>query len=54
MGCVLGESGFGFWATLVSINREGTEAMTRDIDEGCKSIVSGLGHDNATCLSGAV
>ena len=51
---VLGESGSGFWATLVSNNREGTEAMARDVDEGWDGVVSDLGQDNATCLSGAV
>ena len=28
------EFGVGFWATLVSNNREGTEAMAGDVDEG--------------------
>ena len=35
----------------VSNNREGTEAMAGDVVEG---VPIGLGHDNATCLSGAV
>ena len=47
----LGESGCGFWTSLVSNNRAGTEAMARDVVEG---VTIGLGHDNATCLSGAV
>ena len=51
---VLGESGSGFWATLVSNNREGTEERTRDVVEGYEGVVSDLGQDNATCLSGAV
>jgi hypothetical protein len=46
--------GDGFWATLVSNNREGTEAMARDVVNGYEGVVSGLGQDNATCLSGAV
>ena len=28
------EFGDGFWATLVSNNCEGTEAMARDVEEG--------------------
>ena len=48
------EFGVGFWATLVSNNCEGKEAMARDIVEGYEGVVSGLRHDNATCLSGAV
>ena len=51
---VLVESGDGFRATLVTNNREGTEEKTRDIVDGCEGIASGLVHDNATCLSGAV
>ena len=50
----LDESGDGFRATLVPNNRERTEETTRDIVEGSEGVVSGLGHDNATCLSGAV
>ena len=50
----LGESGCGVWATLVPNNREGTEETTRDVVEGSEGIISNLGHDNATCLSGAV
>jgi hypothetical protein len=38
----------------VSNNREGTEARTRDVDEGWDGVASGFGHDNATCLSDAV
>ena len=41
-------------ATLVSNKREGTEAMTRDVAEGCEVVISGHRHDNTTCLSGAV
>jgi hypothetical protein len=52
--CVLVNSGDGFWATLVSNNREGTEETTRDIVNGYEGIGSDLGQDNATCLSGAV
>ena len=48
------EFGVGFWATLMSNNCEGTDAMARDIVEGYEGVVSGLRHDNATCLSGAV
>ena len=39
---------------LVSNNRAGTEETTRDVVEGYEGVVSGLGQDNATCLSGAV
>ena len=46
--------GDGFWATLVSNNREGTEAMTRDVVNGYEGITSGLEQDNTTCLSDAV
>ena len=38
----------------MSNNREGTEAMPRDVVEGYEGVVSGLGQDNTTCLSGAV
>jgi len=38
----------------VSNNREGTEDTTRDVGEGSEGVISGLGHDNATCLSSAV
>ena len=48
------EFGDGFWATLVSNNCEGTEETTRDVVEGYDGVVSGLGQDNATCLSDAV
>ena len=51
---MLVESGDGFWATLVSNNCEGTEELPRDVVEGYEGVVSGLGHDHATCLSGAV
>ena len=34
--------------------RAGTEETTRDIVEGCEGVASGLGHDNAMCLSGTV
>ena len=50
----LGESGCGFWATLVSNNREGTEELPRDVVEGYEGIASGLGQDDTTCLSDAV
>ena len=50
----LGESGCGFWATLKLNNREGTEELPRDVVDGYEGIAIGLGHDNATCLSGAV
>ena len=46
--------GDGFRATLVPNNRERMEETTRDIVEGCEGVASGLGHDTATCLSGAV
>ena len=48
------EFGVGFWATLVSNNCEGTDAMARDVVEGYDGVVGDLGQDNATCLSGAV
>ena len=48
------ESGCEFRATLVSNNREGTEESSRHVVEGSKGILSGLGQDNATCLSSAV
>ena len=51
---VLDESGCGFWATLVLNNREGTEELPRDVVEGYEGVAISLGHDNATCLSGAV
>ncbi len=47
-------SGVGFWATLKRNNREGTEERTKDVAESGEGVVSGLGQDNATCLSGAV
>ena len=46
--------GDGFWATLVSNNCEGTDKRARYVVEGSDGITSGLGHDNAMCLSGAV
>ena len=48
------ESGDGFWATLVTNNREGMEERARDIVGGYEGVVSGLGHNSATRLSGAV
>ena len=48
------EFGVGFWATLVSNNREGTEELPRDVVEGYEGVVSGRVQDNASCLSGAV
>ena len=48
------EFGVGFWATLVSNNCEGTDAMARDVVDGYEGVVDGRGQDNATCLSGAV
>ena len=39
----LGESGCGFWATLVPNNRAGTEETTRDIVEGCEALSVALG-----------
>ena len=48
------EFGVGFWATLMSNNCEGTDAMARDVVDGSKGVVDDLGQDNATCLSGAV
>ena len=50
----LDESGCGFWATLVSNNRERTEDMAKDVVEGYEGVASYLGQDNSTCLSGAV
>ena len=52
--CAECEPDIGFWATLVSNNCEGTDAMARDVVDGSKGVVGGLGQDNATCLSGAV
>ena len=49
-----GESCCGFWATLVSNNRERTEDMARDVAEGYEGVFSSLGYGNATSLSGAV
>ena len=51
---VLVDSRDGFWATLVSNNREGTEETTRDVVEGYEGVASGLRYVKATCLSGAV
>jgi hypothetical protein len=51
---VLDEFGVGFWATLVSNNREGTKELPRDVVEGYEGVNSGLGHVNITCLSDAV
>ena len=51
---VLNEFVVGFWATLVSNNCEGTDAMTRDVVDGSKGVASGIWQDNATCLSSAV
>ena len=48
------EFGVGFGATLVTNNREGTEELPRDVVEGYEGVAISLGHDNATCLSGAV
>ena len=48
------EFGVGFWATLVSNNCEGTDAMARDVVDGYEGVVGDLGQNNATCLSGAV
>ena len=50
----LDESGCGFCATLVPNNREGMKERTRNVVEGSKGVASFLGHDNTTCLSGAV
>ena len=50
----LDESRCGFWATLVSNNRERTEDMPRDVVEGYEGVASYRGQDNSTCLSGAV
>ena len=33
----------GFWATLVSNNREGTEELPRDVVDGYEGVASGLG-----------
>jgi hypothetical protein len=52
--CMSNEFGVGFWATLVSNNREGTETRTRDVVEGYEGVISALGQDNITCLRGAV
>ena len=35
-------------------NREGTKEKTRDLVGCYEGVVSGLGQNNATCLSGAV
>ena len=50
----LDDSDCGLWATLVPNNREGIKESTRNVVEGSKGVASGLGHDNATWLSGAV
>ena len=50
----LDESVCGLWATLVPNNREGMKERTRNVVEGSEGVVSRLGHDNATWLSGAV
>ena len=50
----LDESGCGLWATLVPNNREGMKERTRNVVEGSVGVVNRLGHDIATCLSGAV
>ena len=52
--CGLDESGCGLWATLVPNNREGMKERTRNVVEGYEGVASFLGHDNTTCLSGAV
>ena len=48
------ESGCGFWATLMSNNREGTEAMATDVVKGYEGLPVAFGQDNKTFLSGAV
>ena len=50
---VLGES-VNSGQLLVSNNRAGTEERTKDVVEGYEGVVSDLGQDNATCLSGNV
>ena len=50
----LGESGCGLWASLVPNNREGMKERTRNVVDGSEGVVSRPGHDNSTCLSGAV
>ena len=50
----LDESGCGLWATLVPNNHERTGKRTINVVEGSEGVISGLGHDTATCLSGAV
>ena len=39
---------------VVKQSREGTETRTKAVVAGGEVVVSGLGHHNATCLSGAV
>ena len=48
---VLGES-VNSGQLLVSNNRAGTEERTKYVVEGYEGVASGLGQDNATCLSG--
>ena len=50
----LDESGCGLWATMVPNNREGMEERTTNVVEGSEGVASFLGHENTTCLSGAV
>ena len=50
----LDDSGCGLWAILVPKNREGMKQRTRDVVKGSEGVVSRLGRDNTTCLSGAV
>ena len=50
---VLGES-VNSGQLLVSNNRAGTEERTKYVVEGYEGVASGLGQDNATCLSGNV
>ena len=38
----------------MSNNPEETEEMARNVVEGVEDVVSDLGQDSATCLSGAV
>ena len=50
----LDESGCGLWASFVPNNRDGMKKSTRNVVDGSDGVVSHLGHDIATCLSGAV
>ena len=51
---VVATEGEAYIVGIVNEMIEGAEERTKDIVEGSECVVSGLGHDNSTCLSGAV